>query len=143
MKTATAMMDGVRTRIAISVSLRSQRATRRVVGRGVARSLSRPFKLLADTGVLAVLSELLLGRRHVLLGRERVHRVDVVGGPTLFRREAVDEARNNRILRPLLHPPLLVRVVLALIGIGPGRNGALQRVEGILTFLRAADPEPD
>src|SRR5437868_5507188 len=108
MKMRTATIDGLSTSTAISESPRSHRTPGRRAGRGIARSVSPPSTLLADTGVRADLLELFKCRGRILLRCEGIHRIDVVRHPALLRRGAVDQARDELILRPLVHGPLLV-----------------------------------
>ena len=49
------------------------------------------------------------------------------------------ETADDDVLRPVIHGGLQIFIIEAAVGITAGRNGAFDRVEGILTFLRTRD----
>jgi hypothetical protein len=86
-------------------------------------------------GVLQTLQERLL----ILVGREDLRKVVErllvgVGGP-----RAVSRAGGQLERAEVLDRRLQVVVVLAQVGVGAGRDGALLGIEGILAVLRATD----
>src|SRR6266567_8830642 len=95
-----------------------------------------------DTGILRGLQERSGCRRHVAVSREHVYRVDVISDPALPGGKAVHHARHDGECLEFLHRRALVVVVVGTLAcVRAGGNGALERVERVLTRERAAHLE--